>query len=690
MKHPDTSRRPRRWILLATATAILSACQATGPEQAIEVENTPLISGVTLDHFDNSVRPQDDFYQYVNGTWIANTEIPPDRSSYGSFHILREEAAENVKVILEDLIASQTPTTGDEAKATALYQTFMDETAIEQAGIEPYLQLAAQIDALQSPQDLMAFMAKSWMLNGLAPMALFVNADKKNPDQYTVYLYQSGLSLPDRDYYFDDSEAGQKILTDFEQHIANMLTLVNAPDVAGSVQEIMALETELAEGHWTRVAMRDAVKTYNPVTAGDLISDYPQIDWETFLTQANVVDQPQLIVGQPSFLLHLQDMLTEIPLAQWKAYLKWRTLTFLAPYMNEALAQEDFNFYSKELNGTQEQRARWKRAIDFTDGIAGEAVGKLYVAKHFPPEAKQRMQSLVENLRAAYRQSITELDWMTDATKAQAITKLEKFVAKIGYPDEWIDYSALQVSSTSLVANVLNGADFDYQRQINKLGKPIDRNEWFMTPQTVNAYYNPLMNEIVFPAAILQPPFFNLAADDAINYGAIGAVIGHEMGHGFDDQGSRYNGDGKLENWWSAADSTAFAERTRKLVSQYDAFEPLPGLKVNGQLTLGENIGDLGGVTIAYKAYELSLAGEPSPVIDGFTGEQRLFIGWAQAFAAKFTDESLRNRVKTDPHSPSQYRVNGVVRNMPEFDTAFGVAESDALYLPAQEQVKIW
>ena len=469
-----------------------------------------------------------------------------------------------------------------------------------------------------------------------------------------------------------------------------MLNLVGEANAREQAQDILAFEAELAEGHWPRVELRDAVKTYNPITAQDLISQNSHIPWSTFLQAAQVDQQPQLIIGQPSFLLHLNEMLTEIPLAQWRTYLKWRTLTYLAPYLNQALVTEDFNFYSKTLYGTQEQRARWKRAIAFTDHIAGEAVGKLYVDMYFPPQAKARMTTLVENLRQAYRQSILELDWMTEVTKTEAIKKLEKFVAKIGYPDEWQDYSRLQVSNTSLVDNLLFGEQFQYQRQIDKLGQPIDRNEWFMTPQTVNAYYNPLMNEIVFPAAILQPPFFNLEADDAINYGAIGGVIGHEMGHGFDDQGSRYNGDGKLVNWWQAEDSAAFTERTKTLVEQYNGYQPLPEQHVNGQLTLGENIGDLGGLTIAYKAYQLSLKGKPAPVIDGYTGEQRLFIGWAQAFASKYTDESLRNRLKTDSHSPARYRVNGVVRNMPEFIEAFGVTPEDNLYLPPEERVKIW
>ncbi|BFM08511.1 M13 family metallopeptidase [Halioxenophilus aromaticivorans] len=677
-------------IALCTALISLSACQMPTPESTSVPSQSEKISGVTLETFDNTTRPQDDLFQFVNGTWLETTEIPADRSSYGSFYVLREEATANVRTILEDLINDDSKHPADVEKAKALYQTFMDEAAIEQAGASPYQALASEIDGIDSQQALMQFLGKSWMVSGLAPVALFVSPDKKNPDQYTVYFYQAGLSLPDRDYYFDSTDHGQEVLAAFEEHIEKMLQLVGASDTQATAEDILAFEAELAEGHWPRVDLRDAVKTYNPITAEDLIGQNSNTPWSEFLSAAQIADQPQLIIGQPSFMLHLNEMLAEIPLDQWRTYLKWRALTYLAPYLNEALATEDFNFYSKTLYGTQEQRARWKRGIAFTDQIAGEAVGKLYVEKHFPPEAKARMTTLVENLREAYRESILALDWMSEDTKAQAINKLEKFVAKIGYPDEWKDYSQLQVSTTSLVDNLLYGEQFQYQQQIDKLGKPIDRNEWFMTPQTVNAYYNPLMNEIVFPAAILQPPFFNLEADDAINYGAIGGVIGHEMGHGFDDQGSRYNGDGKLENWWQPTDSQAFTQRTQTLVEQYDGYQPLPEQHVNGQLTLGENIGDLGGLTIAYKAYQLSLQGKPSPVIDGFTGEQRLFIGWAQAFASKYTDENLRNRLKTDPHSPARYRVNGVVRNMPEFVDAFGVTESDQLYLPPAQRVKIW
>ncbi|WP_317931003.1 M13 family metallopeptidase [Halioxenophilus sp. WMMB6] len=677
-------------IMAAATTTLLAACDDTGTViPGTKLSNAP-VSGLTDDHFDHSLRPQDDLYDFVNGAWLGSLEIPPDRSSYGSFIHLRDESEKSVKELMEELLASDKPVSPEIEKVKILYQTFMDEAAIAKAGSAPYQAIAEQIDQIDNRQALFDFMAQPWMQTGLAPMALFVDADKKNPDQYTVYLYQTGLSLPDRDYYFDESDKGQEILAAFKQHLANMLTLVDDSAPEASAATIFELESKLAEGQWPRVEMRDAAKTYNPATPSAMASSYANIDWNTFLSAGQVAEQGEIILGQPSYLAHLNELFATVPLADWKTYLKWRSLTYLAPYLNQELETEDYNFYSATLYGTKEQRARWKRGIGFASGIAGEAIGKLYVERHFPPAAKERMVTLVENLREAYRQSIQGLDWMTEETKAQAIIKLDKFIPKIGYPDVWKDYSALVVTNNSLVANVLAGANFEYQQQIDKLGKPIDRNEWFMTPQTVNAYYNPLMNEIVFPAAILQPPFFNLDADDAVNYGAIGGVIGHEMGHGFDDQGSRYNGDGKLDDWWQAADSEAFAARTGALVKQYGQFEALPDLFVNGQLTLGENIGDLGGLTIAYKAYQLSLNGLPAPAIDGFSGEQRFFFGWAQAFASKYTDENLRNRVKTDPHSPAQFRVNGVVRNMPEFVAAFGVKEGDKLYLPPEERVKIW
>ncbi len=680
--------QPRKLTKLAAACLIatLVGCESNHSTEVYQLQ----ASGITLSAMDTSVRPQDDFFRFVNGQWLDNTEIPSDRSSYGTFSVLRDQSEKDVKAILEDLVANgSTDLNTEEGKVRALYSSFLDLETVNALGAEPYLKIAKDIDAINSKQALLNYITQPWMMGEISPIGIYVDSDKSDPTRYAPYLYQSGLSLPDRDYYFDESEKGQGILEAYQAHVSKMLELAGFTAPQASAERVIAFESKLAEGHWTKVESRDAVKTYNPTALTALSSEYKGFDWPKLLANTGIKNTDNLVVIQPSYLSHFIDTFETASLEEWKLYLKWRTLTHISSYLSEPFADENFNFFGKTLYGTEEQRPRWKRAVAFTGQTLGEAIGKIYVKEHFPPEAKTRMITLVENLREAYRESILQLDWMTDETKEQAIKKLNKFRPKIGYPDEWKDYSSLKVSN-NLVENYISANNFDFMDGISKLGGPINPNEWFISPQTVNAYYHPIKNEIVFPAAILQPPFFDLEADDAINYGAIGGVIGHEMGHGFDDQGSRYNGDGALENWWSETDAEAFKERTALLVSQYNAYEPLEGLHVNGELTLGENIGDLGGLTIAHKAYELSLNGKTPPEIDGFTGEQRFFIGWAQAFRGKYTDQSLTVLVKTNPHSPYQYRVNGVVKNMPEFDEAFGVEKDDGLFLPKEEQVKIW
>lgn len=693
----------KAWLAPISLTMViaLSACtdnsETPVTEDVAEVkasaEQTPaaeLESGVMLSNIKQEIRPQDDLYHFVNGKWLDTAEIPSDRSSYGNFQILREKSEISVRKILTKL-QNQDPNTlsGEAQKVKALYESFLDEDSIKHAGINPYESATKDIDKLSDKAELASFLATPWVISELGPIGFFIAADKKEPTKYAPYLYQSGLSLPDRDYYFDDSEKGLSIIEDYKLHVENMMALVGNKTPKESALTIFEFERTVAEGQWMRVDMRDAVKTYNPVDPADISTAYPDFYWQEFLTTAQFNAEKKIVIGQPSYMEHLIKLFNDASLADWKLYLKWRALHELSPLLTEEIVTENFNFFNKTLRGVKEQRDRWKRAIQFSSEYAGEALGKIYVDEYFPPEAKERMVALVENLREAYRESILDLEWMSETTKKRAIDKLEKFLPKIGYPDVWRDYSELEVSD-QLADNFIAGINFQYQQQINKLGNPIDRTEWLLTPQTVNAYYHPLLNEIVFPAAILQPPFFNLAADDAVNYGAIGGVIGHEMGHGFDDQGSRYNGDGKLDNWWEPEDGAAFAERTKALVEQYNNYTALDGLNVNGELTLGENIGDLGGLTIAHKAYLLSLDGKEPEVIDGFTGEQRFFIGWAQAFSSKYTDENLRLRVKTDPHSPAQFRVNGVVKNMPQFHAAFDVKEDDKLYLSPAEQVKIW
>jgi putative endopeptidase len=649
-------------------------------------------SGIDHSTFDTSVRPQDDFFRHVNGAWLKTAEIPSDRPADGAFYKLRDEAEANLRAIIEGTKKSENPEGSEPAKIADLYNSFMNEERAEELGLEPIKDELASIDAIADKPALIKTLGSLARKGVGGAFGAFVAQDAKQSDRMIVYLNQSGLGLPDEAYYRDPKFA--KIREAYVGHIAKTLELAGIPDSAGSAQKIMALETKLAASHLDRVKNRDRDLTYNKKTRAELEALTPGFDWTAYLEQvqapASALDEA--IVRQPDYLAAMAQALDEIPLDDWKLKLKWNLLRSSAPYLNKALVDENFKFYSQTLSGTPEQRPRWKRGVDAVEGALGEAVGKLYVEKHFPPEAKARMQELVKNLVEAYRESIQSLDWMSEETKSKALAKLDKFTPKIGYPDKWRDYSGLEIKPDDLVGSIQRSSAFDLDYNINKLGKPVDRAEWRMTPQTVNAYYNSTMNEIVFPAAILQPPFFDMNADDAVNYGGIGAVIGHEIGHGFDDQGSKSDGDGNLVNWWTDADRSEFEKRTGKLIEQYSAFEPaqLPGEKVNGALTIGENIGDLGGVTIAHKAYLRSLDGQPAPVLDGLTGPQRFFTGYAQIWRVKFRDAALRQRLATDPHSPGEFRCNGVLRNLPAFVEAFEVGEGDKMYLPPDQRVSIW
>jgi predicted metalloendopeptidase len=647
-------------------------------------------SGVVLENMDSTVREQDDFYRHVNGGWLARTEIPADKSSYGAFVKLADDAEFNLRAIIEESAASKDRVAGsDEQKVGDFYASFMDEARSEELGLKPLAAQLSRIDGLKSADEIAALMADFFRQNIRNPIAGFIDQDARDPGQYIVYLTQSGLGLPDRDYYLLDEAGFKDLRAAYLSHVEKMLTLAGDANAANDARAIMTLETALAKQQWTRVESRDRDKTYNKYDIAMLKTLMPAFAWDDFLQRTGITS-PAVIIRQPSAFAGFGEQLTRTPLPVWKAYFKWRLLSSEAPYLSKIFVDEDFSFYGKTLRGTQENRPRWKRAVAEVENSLGESLGRIYVARHFPPEAKARMDVLVGNLIKAYEQSIQDLDWMSAETRKQALVKLAKFTPKIGYPGKWRDYSGLTVTADDLVGNVLRSAEFEHAFQVAKLGKPIDRQEWFMTPQTVNAYYNPGMNEIVFPAAILQPPFFNLNADDAVNYGGIGAVIGHEIGHGFDDQGSKYDGDGTLRNWWTDVDRKAFEGRTRQLIAQYDAYEPIPGQHVNGALTIGENIGDLGGISIAYKAYKLSLGGQEAPVLDGFTGDQRFFIGWAQVWASKDREEALLLRLKTNPHSPNEYRCNGTLVNLPSFYAAFGVKDGDRMFKPAAEQVKIW
>ena len=648
-----------------------------------------LTSGIDVQYMDTNIKPGDDFFAYVNGKWLAKTEIPADKSNYGGFAILGDEAQEHVKAIIEASATGDFAKGTDEQKVGDLYRSFMDLENRNALGVEPLQPALQRIAEIESYDDLAGYWANANKRGIAMPFAMGQTEDLKNPEQYAMYILQAGLGLPEREYYFTDDEKAEEIRQKYVEHIAKMFNLAGLKD-ANAAAAIMALETEIAGKHMIKEDARKWAENYNKVLRADLAGVMPNFNWDVYLEETGLPELGSVLIFMTEYLGDLDAIIRSTDLDTWKTYLAWRELSDKAAQLTAEIDRERFEFYDKTLQGIPEERELWRRGVNVVNGTLGEVVGKVYVQKHFPPEAKERMLVLVGNLVKAYEKSINELDWMGEETKAEALDKLSKFTPKIGYPDEWRDYSALNIEADDLVGNLERAALAEHQRQIDRLGGPVDRNEWLMTPQTVNAYYNPPLNEIVFPAAILQPPFFNLEADEAVNYGAIGAVIGHEIGHGFDDQGSTFDGDGKLRNWWTDEDRAEFERRTGKLVDQYSAFAPFEDLNVNGEFTLGENIGDLGGVSISLLAYELSLEGKEAPVIDGFTGVQRVFLGWGQVWRRKYRDEELRRRIAIDPHSPSEYRTNGVVRNIPEFYEAFDVAEGDALYLPPEERVKIW
>jgi putative endopeptidase len=648
-----------------------------------------LKSGIETQWFDASVRAQDDFFRHVNGKWLDQTKIPADKSNYSSFTHLADEARKNIKGIVEELAAAENPT-GDGKKIADFYGSFMDEAAAEAAGAGP---LKAELDRIKKirTKGQVAFELGRQGRFGLSPLVtLWVDQDAKSSTEYILYMQQAGLGMPDRDYYLKDDAKLVAARKAYLAYIEALLAKAGLPKPGASAKKILALETELAKAQWTRVESRNRDKTYNKMDPKALAKLAPSIAWAKFFEGSGMKADATVIVRQPSYVASLTKRMKRTRVSQWKLYLQWQVINGLAPMLSKEFVDLHFGFYGKVLSGTEENEARWKRAMSALDHALGEALGRTYVERHFKPEAKARMLELVTNLRKAFESGIESLEWMSPTTKVQAKAKLMKFVTKIGYPDEWRDYSDLEVKAGDLVGNVLRAREFEHARNLKKLGTSIDRGEWFMTPQTVNAYYNPPMNEIVFPAAILQPPFFNLEADDAVNYGAIGAVIGHEISHGFDDQGRKSDGDGNLRDWWTAEDAEHFEARAGRMVSQYDGFEALPGQNVQGKLTLGENIGDLGGLTIAYRAYNLSLNGTKAASIDGFSGEQRFFIGWAQVWRRKYRDAELQRRLLTDPHSPAKFRVLGIVSNMPEFYEAFSVKAGDKLFRPEAERVKIW
>jgi predicted metalloendopeptidase len=650
-------------------------------------------SGIETQYIDQGVRVQDDFFGHLNGKWLKTTEIPSDRSSWGTFMKLRDDTQEQIRVIVEaDQKKPNKKAGSDEQKIGDLYSSFMDEKKLETLGYKPLAGELQRIRALKDKHGVPALVAHLSQIGIATPYGIGVAQDAKESTRYATYIRQGGLGMPDRDYYLKlDDKRMAGIRAKYEQHIANILALAGDKDAAAKAKAILAFETELAQVQWNRVELRDPNKSYNKMSVDELAKLAPDYDWKAALAAAGVGNKASyVIVGQPSYVSGFNQVLAKTDLDTVKAYFQWQLLREYAPYLSKAFVDENFDFYGKTLTGVTQNRPRWKIGVSTVEGALGEALGREYVAQYFPPERKARMEELVKNVLAAYRESINNLDWMGPETKKEAQAKLAKFNPKIGYPNKWRDYSKLAIKKDDLVGNVMRTATFAYNRNINKLGKPIDREEWGMTPQTINAYYNSRLNEIVFPAAILQPPFFNAQADDAVNYGAIGAVIGHEIGHGFDDKGSQSDGEGNLRNWWTKEDEARFKAKTDMLVKQYDAFEPVPGYHVNGSLTLGENIGDNSGLAIAYKAYKISLHGQPAPVIDGLTGDQRFFMGFGQVWRSKMRDEAQINQVKTDPHSPGQFRANGTLRNQAAFYEAFGVKEGDKMYLKPEDRVTIW
>jgi len=681
-----------RIVLMVAAIALVASCSRSERPVRATIAAPPkaVIGSFGFDAMgmDASVKPGDDFFKYANGQWLSTNKIPADLTNWGSFTKLDVETEVQVHAILEELKPDAAPGSAEQ-KVHDFYRAFLDVDAIETAGIAPAQNGLDEIAAAQTHADIARLMGRPDL--GLdTPVGIGVTIDEKNPDRYIVFVTQSGLSLPDRDYYLKKDAQFADLRKQFVAHIERMLTLAGDKAAGPQAQAILDLETQIARRHWPVEKRRERELTYNLRTREQLDSMPGRYPWHDILAASGLEQQKEFVVAELDAVQSLAAFFATVPVDRWRSYLRYHYLVNHAAVLPKALDDERFAFYGRTLNGQPEQRERWKRAVNAIDGSIGEVVGQLYVKQHFPPAAKEAMVDLVENLRKAYAQRIRGLTWMSEDTKKVALEKLGTFRPKIGYPDKWKDYSALEVRPGDAFGNAVRARVFAWNFDVNRLGKPTDKDEWFMPPQMVNAYYNPTFNEIVFPAAILQPPYFDLHADPAINYGGIGGVIGHEMGHGFDDQGSKSDAQGVLRTWWQPEDEKAFKTLVDALVGQYSEYEALPGLKLNGRLTAGENIGDLGGLTVAYAAYQLALKGETSPIIDGFTGDQRFFLSWAQVWREMRRDEALRNQVMSNPHSPANFRVQGVVRNMDEWYTAFDVKPEDKLFLPPEKRVKIW
>lgn len=692
-------------LSLAIATALAGCDKPSSTETATTgaYENAPSVSakkaelgefGLELDVRDLSIQPGDDFFRYAGGKWLEEFEIPSDRTSYGAFTTLRIRTDEQVKDIFDDL-ASAEPNAGTlEAKLADYYASYMDADGVNEKGIDPLKPILSGINGISNFDELVAALGRAGIENTSSPINVFIGVDRKNPDVYRVNMGAGGIGLPDKDYYLQDSERFNMIREKYVAHIQTMLEFLNVDSAAEKAQSVFELETSIAEKLWDRADRRNRDKTYNPYKRSGMNEAFPNFNWDAYFDSAGLVEFADLNVSHPSAFEPLINLVHETPIETWKAYLSFHLITNHASLLSDEIRLENFEFFGKTLRGQPEPRARWEQAIQQVAGRGqrlGEAIGQIYVQRHFTPDAKAQMDDLVENLRIALGLRIDALDWMGDETKVEAREKLANFTPRIGYPDDWQDFSSIELTKGDLFGNVTKVREFFINRSLSRLNQPTNKTEWrFNTPQTVNASYNPAFNQITFPAGILQPPFFDPAADPAVNYGAIGAVIGHEMGHGFDDQGSKSDAYGIQRNWWTDEDRARFEERATALAEQYNQYAPIPGNFVDGRFTLGENIGDLGGLSMAYHAYKLSLNGEEAPVLGGLTGDQRFFLAWAQIWRAKSREATALARLKSDPHSPSEFRVNGVVRNMDEWYEAFNVTPEHALYLPPEERVKIW
>lgn len=671
--------------LLAASLVALLTCQSfadTGPAGKK--------SGIDMTAVDPTVRPQDDFYDYVNGSWLKRTDIPADKSRLSMFSVLADQADLQLQAIIQDAAKAKAAKGTNQQKLGDLYNSFMDLATIDKLGFSPLKSDLQAIENVKTHKDVAAELGDLFVIGVDGPLGFYVYPDAKNPGFYGMWLNQSGLTLPDRDYYLKDDPKFVKYRSALKDYAAAVLTEAGYDEPARAADNVLAVETALAKIHIPRVEARDAEKNYNKRSVSEVEELLKGFDWEAYAQASEVGDAKEMIVRNMPFFQAFGKFFEDTGVQAWKDYMAFHLVDSHAPLLPQKFVDLHFGFHSNTLQGIPQNQPRWKRAVGLTSNSLGEVLGQEYVKRHFSPEAKARMGELVQNLIKAYAASIKEGKWMSEETKERALQKLAAFHPKIGYPDKWRDYSALSIDPDNLIGNVMASAKFEHEYQVNKIGKPVDPVDWGMTPQTVNAYYSATRNEIVFPAAILQPPFFNLEADDAANYGAIGGVIGHEIGHGFDDQGSKYDGGGNLKSWWTEADRKAFDDLGARLAAQYDKFSPLEGMHVNGKLTLGENIGDLSGVTIGYKAYQMSLDGKEPPVIDGLTGPQRFFMGWAQVWRGKIREDALRARLLSDPHSPAECRVTGPLRNVDAFYQAFNVEKGDKMYLPPEDRVKIW